>query len=136
MNIVLLVVLVSLLPVLVTWVVFHISKQFGSQPQSVGVFWSILVTLIVLELGKTVVLQFAPWMYHLEIKELIGILSLGIAPLSLATFVTFRVLKVSYFAEQSTVDMLRQSLLVTGITAVFIVFKTYEIQSIAEIING
>ncbi len=93
-----------------------------------------------LELGKTVALQFAPWMYHLEIKELIGIFSLGIIPLSLVTFLVtfaiFRELKVSYFAEQSTVDMLRQSLLVTGITVVFIVFKTYEIQSIAEIING
>ena len=126
---------VSILPALVTVIAFHISKEFKFQSENVVTFWSVLVTLLVLESGKLVTLRLAPWLYDLSIGDLIGVLVLGIVPSTLVTFAVFRIYKARYFAEKSTVELMQQSLLVAGTVAVFIVFKICEIQSIAEIIN-
>ena len=125
-----------ILPAFVTLVALHSFKKFQIRLQGMGMFWSILVTLVVLELGKTVVLQLAPWLYHLEMGDFIMIAPVGIAPLCLVTFAIFRLFKASFFVEQSSVEILQWSLFVAVTTVVFIVFKAYEVKSIAEIIGG
>ena len=97
------------------------------------VFWSALIVLIVLEVGKTVILQFAPWVYDLTVSELIGFASLSMVPSVLVTFIIFQVFKATYFAEQSVADILQQSLLAVGITFIFIVFKVYDIKVFSQV---
>lgn len=138
MNTVVLVMLICILPALVTVAALGKCRLSKDKPKEVQIFMSALLPLGALELSKTAILRYAPWVYLTNTEDIVALAAISAAPLALITYMIFRISKAEeiYFTEQQHSILPQTALVVTVLILAFIGCRAYEVRAIIQIIDG